>query len=32
MGISVICRKDKLPKLTKQMSRRKVMASFKETL
>ena len=32
MGISVICRKDKLPKLKKQISRGKVMASFKEAL
>ena len=32
MGIPVICRKDKLPELRKQLSRRKLMGSFKEAL
>ena len=32
MGILVICRKEKLPKLEKLLLRRKVMASFKEAL
>ena len=32
MGIPVICRKGKLPKLKKQLKRRKLMASFREAL
>ena len=32
MGIPVICQKHKLPKLKKQVSRRKLMASFEEVL
>ena len=32
LEISVICRKDILPKLKKQLSRRKSISSFKEAL